>query len=753
MKLSTRFSLLSIVTVALSAGVMCGALLLQDYKTRQVLWQAEIETALTNNSAWSRTIHFRDDNSVQHDLAQFVKQLPVSSTAAAYHVDGEPIASIPKGQQPPRPERTTSERVDVVSQFKRPQGINDNVVNARLVVSVPILSPINPIDYSLTPQNYRDALFAASSTGPRFVVGYIEVATSRQEFLQAMADTAVFTVLLVIAGLAIVLFLVRILSRSIGKPLEHMAEVAHRISIGELPQNTRLPIKRNDEIGEIANVLNGVLEGVHKLKARIDVDRALLSIKVDSASKKLSAAEEQVSQAQRQIKRVAYYDAVTGLPNRRLMLEQLGMLIQIAAREKRYIGVILIDSEGLRRINETRGREVSDNVLRELAERIKNTLRDSDIISREETSGDSRDLARVGNDEFCVLLHGLEKPDAANLVSQRLYYALTDPIRVDGRQMRLDVHIGVALAPNHGKEPNTLMRAADVAMSVARRDNAQKPVFYEKAMDVEGSERFELSVDLQNADFDREMALVYQPQIDTATGEIIGAEALIRWNHPTKGMIPPFKFIPLAEESGHIIALGNWVLRRACIDIASLRDKGVKLPKVSINDSALQLTEAFLESVSDTLSHLELEPGCLELELTESLLVQNFNTVMEQLTYLHDTLGVRLSIDDFGTGYSSLAYLSRFPLDELKVDRSFVLGMEQSDNFAKITAAIIAMARQLKLDIVVEGVDSPQQYQTIREYGASVIQGYLFSRPLPLDDLETFIGEKPYLKTLAEMDI
>ena len=279
-----------------------------------------------------------------------------------------------------------------------------------------------------------------------------------------------------------------------------------------------------------------------------------------------------------------------------------------------------------------------------------------------------------------------------------------------------------------------------------------EPLLFSRELDDAGSERFLLEADLRKANFDREFELHYQPQIDCDTGAVSGAEALIRWNHPKLGNIPPFKFVPIAEESGLIIDLGNWIIERACADLADFRERRLQIPKMSINISALQLTDELLSVVRDALIQYRIPVNDIQLELTESLLVQDVDAVLSKLEVLREEIGVRLSVDDFGTGYSSLAYLAKFPLDELKVDRSFVVGMEADESAVKVTGAIIAMAKQLGLEIVVEGVDNPLQLKRLGDLGASVIQGFLFSRPLPREDFITYIESRGWSEILQSLD-
>ena len=748
MKISTRYTWMAFSSTGLAGLALVVTLVIWEFNTQRALWIAEVETRLAANPSWPVMLHYRTEDSAGRELALLGGQIAPVSFLSAYHVDGTRVALIPSDtSRPPRPERNRDTSLEVVSDFL---SLADNtrsddkhwstalpLANYALTLSVPILSPVNPLDGQVSYDEYRNQLAAYEGSGARYVVGYIEAAVGIHDLLARMISTAVTIGISIGLVLLAAFVFIRSAVRSITKPLEQIAEVAHAIVAEDAPKNARLPVNRNDEIGEIATVLNGVIEGVHRIKAKHEVDRTLMSMRVDATSRKLSEAEKEVNATRSQIKKVAYYDPVTGLPNRRLLLEQLALLIQIAARERRYLGVILIDLENLRKINESLGRTAGDTVLRELSNRMIDTLRRSDLVSHDESP---QDIARVGNDEFCVLLHGINHPRDAETAADRLLQALSKPMLVDDQQLQLKFFMGIALAPEHARDAEQLIRAADVALNDARGKGSHSPNIYSESMDQQGSERFQLEQDLSKADFNREFQLHYQPQINTDTGQLCGIEALVRWNHPTKGMIAPFKFISIAEETGDIVRLGNWILDRACLDLKEMSSAGLDIPKVSVNVSALQLTDDFIAEVAATLERHQLRPQQLELELTESLLVQSVDTVMARLNALRHDVGVRLSIDDFGTGYSSLAYLSRFPIDELKVDRSFVLAMEEDEAAAKVTGAIIAIAHQLDLDVVVEGVESAEQVALLQQHGAKIFQGYLFSKPVPRAELETLVS-------------
>jgi EAL domain-containing protein (putative c-di-GMP-specific phosphodiesterase class I) len=306
------------------------------------------------------------------------------------------------------------------------------------------------------------------------------------------------------------------------------------------------------------------------------------------------------------------------------------------------------------------------------------------------------------------------------------------------------------MAPDHASDLEGLLKAADTAMFHAKSQGKNTYMFYTPDMDAAGVERLRLETDLRKALERNELLFHYQPQVDTRTGTVIGVEALIRWQHPEQGMIPPFRFVPVAEEIGLIGELGSWGIRQACRELVDLRQQGYALPKIAVNVSALQFTRNFCPMVREALQTSGLPASSLELELTESILVEDSETTVRALRELK-AMGLRLSIDDFGTGYSSLSYLSRFPLDELKIDRSFVIDFDKSENDASLVRAIIAMGQSMNLDLVAEGVETSEQFNFLTTQGANVIQGYLFSRPVTAEELKPMLAPGYFMEQIREI--
>ncbi|HEY6131784.1 MAG TPA: bifunctional diguanylate cyclase/phosphodiesterase, partial [Halioglobus sp.] len=389
--------------------------------------------------------------------------------------------------------------------------------------------------------------------------------------------------------------------------------------------------------------------------------------------------------------------------------------------------------------NDSLGHSAGDLLLREVAKRLARYVRDSDVVGHYVEPNSQIDVSRLGGDEFTVVLNQIDSSESAGVVARRLLEMLAQPITIEGHELVITPSIGIAIAPDDADSVEGLLKAADTAMYHAKTSGKNKFMYYNSGMNAASVDRLKLENDLRRAMERNELMLYYQPQVDTQTGAVVGAEALMRWQHPEMGLVPPLKFIPLAEEMGLIGALGEWSLEEACRQMVELQVLGLELPKVSVNVSALQFNHSFINCVTDVLTRTGLRPMRLQLELTEGIMMDNTEATIHALSHLKE-LGVRLSIDDFGTGYSSLSYLSRIPLDELKIDRSFVIDYDTSENDASLVIAIIAMARSLRLQLVAEGVETHEQYHFLRNYGASVIQGYLFSKPVTLEQLKPLLA-------------
>ncbi|MGO2371335.1 MAG: bifunctional diguanylate cyclase/phosphodiesterase [Pseudoalteromonas prydzensis] len=431
-----------------------------------------------------------------------------------------------------------------------------------------------------------------------------------------------------------------------------------------------------------------------------------------------------VKESQRKMEQLAYFDTLTGLANRTFFRMQLRKSMALAERGHYAFALFYFDLDEFKRINDTLGHDAGDQLLVEVADRLKKRLRAEDTI------------ARLGGDEFAVLLSGIERQEHAMDVANTIQQTLNAPIMLGNNEVIISASIGITMAPYDSKEEDQLLKHADLAMYEAKAKGRNTYHFYSQELNAAANERLFIENELRLAIKAQQFALYYQPQVDSRTQHVVGYEALIRWFHPTEGMIPPTKFIPIAEATGLIVELGAWVLQEACEFAARLALQG-RENNISINLSARQFKDAkFVPLLASIIKKTRVPAKCLHLELTESMLMGNVEAAIAQLHQLK-ALGVSISIDDFGTGYSSLSYLKRFPVDILKVDRSFVKDIPDDPNDMEITAAIIAMAQKLKLNVVAEGVETIEQVEFLQNNNCYIVQGYYYSAPIAESELSS----------------
>jgi diguanylate cyclase (GGDEF)-like protein/PAS domain S-box-containing protein len=430
------------------------------------------------------------------------------------------------------------------------------------------------------------------------------------------------------------------------------------------------------------------------------------------------------------IRFLACYDGLTGLPNRTLLADRVAKAIARARREGTRIALLFLDLDGFKRTSDALGHVIGDTLLRRIGERLKETVRDADT------------LARFGGDEFVLLLSELDDVGHAAIAAQRCLGALATPLRVESQEITVTLSIGISTYPDDGDTFDALLRNADTAMYNAKEAGGNAYRFFTAGMDARAASRAVIGNRLRRALEQHELELHYQPQADLATGEIIGVEALARWHHPELGVVPPAEFIPIAEETGLIGALGSWVLKEACRQAIEWQRAGLPHVAIAVNVSALQLRSPdFLGAVQQALRESGLEAHWLEIELTESVLMHEAESTLSTLRSL-GALGIRIAVDDFGTGYSSLAYLRRLPIDKLKIDRSFVRDLGAETDASVIVSTIVRMAHSLKLKVLAEGVESSEQVTLLRAQGCDEMQGYWLARPLPADAFAEYFRER-----------
>ncbi|HBZ05039.1 MAG TPA: response regulator receiver protein [Massilia sp.] len=448
-----------------------------------------------------------------------------------------------------------------------------------------------------------------------------------------------------------------------------------------------------------------------------------------------------------QIRRLAYCDSLTGIPNRQAFLENLERELQRSKIGNKKFAVLFMDLDAFKRINDTLGHNVGDHLLKIVSERLRETIRPSDLVSRGDAGGDdighdpASNLARLGGDEFTILIPDLERVEHALNVAHRVKEAMRRPFLIDGNEIFVTASIGISLFPEDGDDSSSLLKYADTAMYHAKNCGKNNAKLYSSSLTMQIMSHVKLEVGLRRALQNDELYLLYQPQLDVRTSEIVGVEALVRWRHPERGVISPTEFIPLAEETGLIVPIGEWVLRTACNQARAWQRHDRRALRMAVNLSAKQFKDENLSQiVLSALDDTGLDPKLLELELTEGTLMDDAKATMATLERLRG-IGVYLSIDDFGTGYSSMNYLKRFDVRALKIDRSFICGLPQDSENAAITRAIIAMAHGLKMAVVAEGVETDEQLVLLEEYGCDMVQGYFLGHPSTAEAITQMLGK------------
>ena len=432
---------------------------------------------------------------------------------------------------------------------------------------------------------------------------------------------------------------------------------------------------------------------------------------------------------QERLQYLAHHDVLTDLPNRVLFFDRLEQSLFRATRNKTLLSVMFLDLDRFKNINDTLGHDTGDLVLKQVAMRLKGQLRASDTI------------ARLGGDEFAIMLESIDDIESTKAIALNLIHALSKPVIAGRHELHITTSIGISTFPTDGSDANSLLKNADIAMYQAKNLGKNTFQFYYKEMNELADKHFTLELELRHALENNEFELHYQPKIDLKTNQLIGSEALIRWNNPNLGLVPPVEFIPLLEETGMIIPVGEWVLETACQDLKQWLTQGIAPGTVAINLSARQFSSPNIETkLLNIIQHSKIPPELIEMEITEGLLIQNQNHALRILETLHDN-HLTLALDDFGTGYSSLSYLKRFPIDIIKIDQSFIKDLTDNEDDTALVDTIIAMAKALKLKTVAEGIENRAQYQHLKDKGCDIGQGYFISKPMPAEDFAQYLTD------------
>ena len=553
-------------------------------------------------------------------------------------------------------------------------------------------------------------------------VAALPVSTYQAPAAEILRDASIWAVLaLLLVGFAAVLF-----ARQISRALSLVTAAAQKVATGDLEQyTTALSVATNDELEVLADSFN---EMVRRLQATT-VSRDLLEHRIQERTADLSATNELLTReigerkrAETELERMAFYDSLSGLPNRVLFMDRLEHALRRARHHRRSITVMFLDLDNFKVVNDSLGHKSGDSLLVALAERLQCCLRAGETV------------ARLGGDEFTVLLEDVSDERSAASVAIRILDALQAPVMVQGHELVPSVSIGIVLS-KHGDTTETLLRDADLAMYRAKTDGKGRYEIFDQSMNASAIDRLQLEADLRHAIERGELRVVYQPILNLTSGRVREVEALLRWVHPERGVISPTQFIPIAEATGLIVPIGQWVLEQACLQAREWQTSHPTEPRliVSVNLSVRQFRHPNLaDDIVRALREADLDPGCLKLEITESVVTEEGDAAVTTLWQLK-SLGVHLAVDDFGTGYSALSYLLRFPVDTLKIDRAFVNGLGSDDQSVAIVRSVIDLARSLNLAVTGEGIETPEQLSQLRELGCQQGQGFYFAQPLTSD--------------------
>jgi len=616
-------------------------------------------------------------------------------------------------------------------------------IDSTIYLTMPVFSSVNPVAKGLDLSDFAEALAKPGANNSLVVIGYISLAIDRSILLLDLRPRIIRVFFSSIALLILCAIFIYLISRREIGFLTALKQTAKDIVSGI--DARKLDIKQDNEFGGIAGLLNSLIDNSASQKYEAGLDHKLLLLKADDRAsqlsmreQQLSAASEEISATREQLHRLANYDHLTSLPNRQLFVEQLELLLRLCARDAKPLAVLFLNLDNFSRINESLGRNAGDLLLKEVSKRLTGCLRSSDILAHYVSTNEGMSISRFGSDEFAFVLSQLDSIDAAGMVAQRVTDVLNESMIIDGHELVVSSSIGIAIAPRNGMDVEGLLRCASTAMQQAKSTNASNFLYYKEFMEPTDHDDLKIESELRKAIDRNELSLHYQPQVDTTDGSIICAEALLRWENHEFGSVSPARFIPLAEKMGLIWELGDWVLVEACRQMKAFEEQGLELPRIAINISPQQFKPAFITRVREVLNSVNLSPSMLELGLSEVILMDNDGEVLKFLQELKET-GVYLSLENFGTNHAPISYLGRQPLDEIKIDRSFVLDCDTRKDAARLVKAIIAMTKSLNLHTVAEGVETAGQYRFLAANGVNIMRGYLFSKPVPAAELQQLL--------------
>lgn len=518
-------------------------------------------------------------------------------------------------------------------------------------------------------------------------------------------------IVLIITGIAIFLTVTLIFSALkyfVIDPVKILDKAAYEIGHGNL--EFEFVLDRNDEVGSLASSLKDMNDNLKK--------------------------------SSEQIKFIAYHDALTGLPNRLMFRDYLSHAIAVARRKKETLALLFLDLDNFKWVNDTMGHDAGDSLLIEISNRLTATLRDSDFIAKTSIDDAEDVLARLGGDEFIIMLSNCSDNISPYKVASRIIKNVQQPIHIAEHEVYIGVSIGITVYPDDAEDTDTLIKNADIAMYHAKSLGKNNYQYFSDSMNDVAERRLKMESRVRYAIEQKQFSLHYQPQVEVTSGNIIGVEALIRWQHPERGFIPPDEFIPVAEETGQIVSIGEWVLNEACQQIRNWRKAGLPELTVAVNVSSIQfIKQDFAQVIESIIKQNNMPPQLLEIELTESIFIDNPQHASDMLATIR-AMGIEVSLDDFGTGYSSLGYLRQFPIDNLKIDRCFINEIGHSLEGEAVITAIISMAHAMNLKVIAEGVEDSAQLAFLRAQKCDYIQGYYFYRPMPASEIVDILSNQ-----------
>jgi diguanylate cyclase (GGDEF)-like protein len=711
----------------------------------------------------------QDKSGLEQILSDFFDSNAISE-AAAYSSLEEIISSRNSSGPTPRPSRSlASIRADLAVADTSLVAFDENHESSGtgfwpaliasdpiMYLSTPVFSPVNPMAKDIDLSDFAQALANTGSQNSSVVIGYLNVAIDRSVLLRQVSQSVSQIFIGGLALLTLCTLPVFLITRRTTAPITELNHIAAQILSGDVDKKIKFDLR--GDYKDIATVFHDVIRNSARRGHETDLEHKLLLLtagerasQLSQREQELSEATEEISATKEQLHRLANYDHLTSLPNRQLFTEQLNLLLRLCARHAKPLAVLLLNLDNFHRVNDSLGRAAGDLLLQEVGRRLVGCLRSSDLLSHNVESEQELNVSRLGGDEFAIVVGQLDSIDVAGLVAQRITEQLSETMAIEGHELVVNPKIGIAVAPRNGMEADELLQFATTAMHHARSSSGDNFLYYQDDMEDTAHDDLKMESELRKAIERNELSLHYQPQVDTTNGSIICAEALLRWEHPELGQVSPARFIQLAEKTGLILELGDWVLVEVCRQMSEFMQQGLKLPRVAVNISPQQIQPAFVSRLQEILQTSDLSPSMLELGLSEAILVQNDNVVFKFLQELKE-VGVYLSLENFGTSYAPIGYLSRYPLDEIKIDRSFVADCDKRKSAARLVKAIIAMTSSLELRTVAEGVETQGEFRFLADNNVEIMRGYLFSKPVTATELqELLIVPWHYMDQLQHM--